>query len=672
MEKHFLDRQTRDGAQLTIEQIAAICPSAITEVQDENTGEIVRKVNFTTLRQLLGDLSVETPHEAYDFTWVGKTAARREAAMPISQTLRPCPEESVDWDTTKNLYIEGDNLQVLKLLQNYYAGQIKMIYIDPPYNTGHDFVYHDDFHQTIDEYEEAAGVRDELGNRFYVNNDSNGRFHSDWCSMIYARLMVTRSLLADDGVICISLDDNEIHNLQKVCDEVFGEKNKVGLFTIMSNPRGSQNSKLVSSVHEYILMYGRNINYLQLKGLGKDEDSLAEFKETDKDGRKYRLLGLRKRGGAWRKEDRPNMFYPIYINPQTGECSLEKNAQFSIEVIPQRPTGELSRWTWGREKFIVEHKVLVGKKVNRAGEGDSWDVFRKDYIDSESGEEKTTKIKTIWDEKETNYQNAKNEIKALFGNSEIFDYPKPTYIVKKLASILYNEEGDIYMDFFSGSATTAQAIMQLCMEDGEKRKFIMVQLPEAIQDEKSEAYKAGYRNICEIGKERIRRAGKMIREQFEAQQKDLFSGEKTTLDTGFRVLKLDDSNFKQVSFAAKDYSQAELAGLIDNIKEDRSDLDLLFDCMLRWGVELSLPIVRSEADHCQILNVNDGDLVACLAPNETITEAVIDAIAAMHPLRIVLRDTAFEEASQKMNIYELFKQRLGWSDDQASKQIRVI
>ena len=654
MEKHFLGRQTRDGAQLTIEQIAAICPSAVTEVQDENTGEIVRKVNFTTLRQLLGDLSVETPHEAYDFTWVGKTAARREAAMPISQTLRPCPEESVDWDTTKNLYIEGDNLQVLKLLQNYYAGQIKMIYIDPPYNTGHDFVYHDDFHQTIDEYEEAAGVRDELGNRFYVNNDSNGRFHSDWCSMIYARLKVAQSLLADDGIIFISIDDNEVDDLKKICNEVFGEDNFVGCagrITKKSNNKGD----FWAPNFDYLLTYTRNKEYAQEFTGGANVDSYNQIEtEGPRAGERYQLVRLYMSSIQNRNPEQR-----FWITCPDGSKVIPPGSTFP----PERPNLGDGIWRWSRTTFeenidkIVIKKVKSSNLLNENHEPAEWNVFTKTYLKDVL--DKASAKPNNFIEGHIN-QIASHELNAL---GIPFDYAKPTTLISYLMKIAQVDADDIILDFFSGSASAAHAVMQLNAEDGGHRKFIMVQLPE-LTDEKSEAYKTGYKNICEIGKERIRRAGKKIKTDNPLTTQDL--------DTGFRVLKLDESNFKQVSFAAKDYSQAELAGLIDNIKEDRSDLDLLFDCMLRWGVELSLPIVRSEADHCHILNVNDGDLVACLAPKETITEAVIDAIAAMHPLRIVLRDTAFEEASQKMNIYELFKQRLGWSDDQASKQIRVI
>ena len=457
---HF---ETPDMTEQNIDKIAALFPNCVTEAADEN-GKLKKAINFELLKQMLSP-DVIDGDESYEFTWVGKKAAIVEANKPTRKTLRPCIEESKKWDTTENLYIEGDNLEVLKLLQESYLGKVKMIYIDPPYNTGNDFIYRDDFDMDIDDYEEGIGHLDEEGNRLFRNTDSNGRFHSDWCSMIYPRLMLARNLLSDDGVIFISIDDNEQENLKKICDEVFGKNNFIGLFTIMSNPRGSQNSKYISSVHEYIMMYCRDEQSFEVRGISKNVESLNEFKETDEDGRKYRLLGLRKRGGAWRKEDRPNMYYSIFVNPTNGRCSLNEDGDYSIEVIPKRPTGELSRWTWGKDKFMQQKELLIGKKVNRSGEEDFWDIFRKDYIDNDDGTEKTTKIKTIWIEKDTNYQNAKNEIKDLFGNSEMFDYPKPIFIVSQLTRFIGYDDNDIILDFFSGSATTAHAVMQLNAEE---------------------------------------------------------------------------------------------------------------------------------------------------------------------------------------------------------------
>ena len=659
-----MDKMKMESANITdmnIEKIAALFPNCITETADED-GKLKKAVNFEMLRQMLSGDVVEGD-EAYEFTWVGKKASIVEANKPIRKTLRPCKEESVNWDTTENLYIEGDNLEVLKLLQESYLGKVKMIYIDPPYNTGNDFIYNDDFKMDSDEYSDEIGEYDEDGNRMFKNTENNGRFHSDWCSMIYSRLMLARNLLSEDGVIFISIDDNEQENLKKICDEIFGISNFIGLFTIMSNPRGSQNSKYISSVHEYIMMYSKNEKNLEIKGISKSDESLSEFKEIDENGRKYRLLGLRKRGGAWRKEDRPNMYYSIFVNPLTGDCSLNNDELHTIEVIPKRPTGELSRWTWGKEKFIAESKILIGKKVNRSSEVESWDIFRKDYIDSDDGIEKTTKIKTIWVEKETNYQNAKNEIKALFDNSEMFDYPKPTYIVMQLAKMLYNEDDDIILDFFSGSATTAHAVMQLNAEDGGHRKFIMVQIPEPC-DEKSEAYKAGYKNICEIGKERIRRAGKKILEEAQketadaAQYGESFEVDKLVykyraLDIGFRVLKIDSTNMTDVYYSPLEINQQMLLEQVENIKPDRTDLDLLFGCLIDWGIPLNMPYVSEEIDGCTVHTYNDGDLIACFDKN--VPESVVKAIARRQPLRAVFRDSCFADSPSKINVGEIFK-----------------
>lgn len=350
-----------------------------------------------------------------------------------------------------NFLLEGDNLHSLKLLEKTHRGKVKIIYIDPPYNTGNkDFKYAD----------------------AYVGSD-DGFIHSKWLSFMNSRLRIAQKLLTNDGAIFISIDDHELSNLTLLCNEIFGEKNFVGLMTLQSNPRGSQNSNFLSYVHEYVLMYAKNIQELCTLGVAKDEESLKEFSEIDPDGRRYRLLGLRKRGGDWKKEDRPNMFFPIYIDPNTSRCSLEKTEQYSIEVIPKRPTGELSRWTWGKDKFLSENECVVGKPVNRKGEPDAWDVFRKDYIDGDDGVEKKTKLKTIWVEKEINYQNARNELKAIFGNSEVFSYPKPTYLIKRLISIIKGNEDAIILDFFAGSGSTGQAVLEMNKEDGGNRRFIL-------------------------------------------------------------------------------------------------------------------------------------------------------------------------------------------------------
>ena len=587
---------------------------------------------------LMGELGMPetTGAEKYELNWVGKKEAKMIARTDVNgKTLVFDAESSCRGDETENLYIEGDNLEVLKLIRQNYYSAVKMIYIDPPYNTGSDFIYNDSFVMEKDISDLGEGLQSESGERFSVNSGSQNRYHANWLSMMYPRLQLAKDLLDDTGVIYISIDDHELDNLLKVCDEIFGAENKIGLMTILSNPRGSQNSRHLSYIHEYILMYAKNANELELKGISKSEDSLSEFNEVDENGRKYRCLGLRKRGGAWRKEDRPNMFYPIYINPENGKCSLDKTSEYTVEVIPKRPTGELSRWTWGKEKFVNEHSLLIGRKVNRSGETDSWDVFRKDYIDSEDGEEKTTKVKTMWLEKETNYQNAKNEIKALFGNSEVFDFPKPTYIMHQLASMMYWEDGDVVLDFFSGSSSTAQAIMNLNSEDGINRRFIMVQWPEEI-NEKSEAYKLGYRTIPEIGKERIRRAGDAIKKD----------NPESNIDTGFKVFKVADTNIKWNSLITSgqiDINQMETTPDTIDFMFGAKDIDIVYEIILRQrDVFLSERIEKLSEIGDRTYLYADAYLI-CLETE--INNTLIDKIAAIDPVpvKFIFRDSAFKD-----------------------------
>ena len=642
---------SRDLVQDNIDAIGQLFPNCLKEVQGED-GKPERGIDFEVLKQELSRSVIEGRPERYEFNWPGKRAASLTANTPIKATLRPCRKESVNFDTTENLYIEGDNLDVLKLLCDNYRGKIKMIYIDPPYNTGNDFIYEDDFAQTGEEYRSISGDYDDQGNRLAKNTTASGRFHTDWLNMMYPRVRIAQKLLSEDGAIFISLDDNEIKNLIKICDEIFGENNRVGLMTIMSNPRGSQNSKYLSNIHEYILMYAKRISHLLLKGISKSENSLEEFRETDDNGRKYRLLGLRKRGGAWRKEERPNMHYPIYVDPVTGRCSLTQDAQFSVTVIPQRPTGELGRWTWGIPKFEKQHDELVGKKINRTGENDAWDIFRKDYIDNADGEEKGTKIKTIWSEKETNYQNAKNEIKDLFGNSEIFDFPKPTYIIKKLASSMGLDDGDYVLDFFSGSATTAQAIIQLNADAGLQSHFIMVQLPEQLNSNTTSGKIATTfckqhklaENICSIGKERIRRAGAKIAAENATTAPNL--------DIGFRVLKLDSSNMTDVYYSPDELKQEDLFGQADNVKEGRTAEDLLFQVMLEKDIPLSSKIETEIVAGKTIFNVAGGYLLACF--DKGVTDEVVTAIAKKHPVHAVFRDAGMATDSTAINFEQIF------------------
>lgn len=596
---------------------------------------------------------MEDAPEAYEFNWVGKQAARAEVLKPIKKTLRPVKEDSVNWDNTQNLYIEGDNLEVLKLLQKSYLGKVKMIYIDPPYNTGNDFVYHDDFAMSADEYAEASGVVDELGNKYIKNMDSNGRFHSDWCSMMYSRLMVARTLLTEDGVIFISIDDNEVENLRKICDEVFGESNKIAQLVIENNPRGRQSDAFFATSHEYLLCYAGNIDSATINGMSLSEKQKAEYKYEDEIGR-YRLLGLRQRGVASLREDRPEMFFPIWVNPEDSSISLTYVEDWE-EVIPKKSDGREGRWMWGKQKCINESNRLVAKLVSTRRE---FDIFVKDYLNKD-GEQRTRKYKTIWSDKILNNQIGTQEVKAILGG-DYMSFPKSTEYIKTIIQT-GTSSSSLILDFFSGSATTAHAVMQLNAEDGGNRQYIMVQLPEK-SPEDSEARKAGYNTIPDIAKERIRRAGKKIKEESPLTTADL--------DTGFRVFRLEEGNYEDVKRSPKDYNQDDLDLFLNNIKADRNDLDLLFGCMLDWGVQLSLPMTQEVVDGKTFYTVNDGDLVACFAEN--VSENVVKAMAEKMPLRVIFRDSCFAQDADKINIYETFKQKLDWSDQEVVKNIRVI
>ena len=625
-----LEKQTTNGNQLNIDALYKLFPSCFTEAPDE-LGHVKRAIDWGKLRELLGDAVEDGEPEVYDFTWVGKRAARREAMAPIRKTLRPCPEESVNWDTTQNLYIEGDNLEVLKLLQNSYMGKVKMIYIDPPYNTGNDFVYHDDFHRTQREEDEEAGVFNEEGERMIKNTESNGKFHSDWCSMIYSRLMVARSLLTEDGVIFISIDDNEVENLRSICDEVFGYSNFVSQFIWKSRQnKDNRNVTGVSIDHEYIMCFSKNANYRAVKGAERKTD---QYSNPDNDPRgPWTSANM---AGLLSADLRPNCHYDL-IDPKTGINYGKPQMGWRYDKNTMSKLIEEDRIIWPSTPEGRPRKKSFLSEITEVLPGYSSIVGTDIYT-----------------------RNATKEVEDLF-KCRYFDFPKPTALIKDFVDQATNKDS-LILDFFSGSATTADAIMQLNSQDGGKRTFVMVQWPEET-DEKSEAYKAGYRNICEIGKERIRRAGKKIKEDSPLTTQDL--------DIGFRVFKCDESNYKNVAFTPSDYSQESLELFVDNIKEDRSDLDLLFDCMLRWGITLDLPMTSTKVDGCKIHNVNEGALVACFEGR--VTEKVIDTICAMEPNKVVFRDSSFEEAAQKMNLFELFKQKLGWEEQEVRNNIRVI
>lgn len=613
-----------------IDKIGAIFPNCITETFDEN-GKPKKAINFEILKQMLSGDVVEGD-ESYEFTWVGKKASIVEANKPIRKTLRPCPEESVDWDSTENLYIEGDNLEVLKLLQESYLGKIKMIYIDPPYNTGHDFIYPDSFVMDNEDYNEGTGYFDENGNVNYrrENSTTAGRYHSDWCSMMYSRIILARNLLSDDGVIFISIDDNELENLIKMANEIFGETNFV-CNLVWQKKTGASDAKGIATITENILVYAKDKRfYAQTFAKNTESYDLKRYRYSDE--------FIEDRG-------------PYYIdNLDRGGLSYSDSLNYGIEcpdgtiTFPNGRTEYVNDgwiWKWSKQKieWARKHKFIEFRKTDKKDSG--WAVCYKNYlkVDNENNPiERAAPHKNLI--LDVLNANAAATMKDLFGTNNYFSYSKPVELIKKVISFVKSEDS-IVMDFFSGSATTAQAIMELNAEDKGNRKFIMVQLAEDI-DSKSEAYKNGYKNICEIGKERIRRAGTKLKEESSHD-----------LDIGFRVLKLDDSNMNDVYYSPAEYSQNLLSMLESNVKSDRTDLDLLFGCLLEWGLPLSLPYSSEQIEGCTIHDYNDGDLIACF--DENVPDSVIKEIAKRKPLRAVFRDSSFADSPSKINVGEIFK-----------------
>ena len=650
-----MELQSADGAQLNLDALYQIAPSCFTEVAAPGTGGVKRVINFDVLRQLLGDNAVEDAPEAYEFNWVGKQAARAEVLKPIEKTLRPVKEDSVDWDNTQNLYIEGDNLEVLKLLQKSYLGKVKMIYIDPPYNTGKDFIYHDDFAMSVDEYAEASDSVDELGNKYIKNMDSNGRFHSDWCSMIYSRLMVARTLLSEDGVIFISIGEKESANLAKIADEIFGTSNRLAFFCWRTDGN-FDNQARIKNCHEYIYLYAKN------------ETQILLPKAIDPN--------IPKDSKIFKQEIRNTI---IKNGPKNPICDVVIPIGFPCEIENFVIKKDSVVWPKYSDDVIIENFKTTNKVVASTGwasRAQLVEFIENDYnpvVDTKGQSTvfvltKTGAIETIKKRGEVSHvisflngmggtQKATADMGEL-GN--YFDYPKPVVLMKYLSK-MYSEKDDIVLDFFSGSATTAHAVMQLNAEDGGNRKFIMVQIPEETPED-SEARKAGYNTIPEIARERIRRAGKKIKEESPLTTADL--------DTGFRVFRLDEGNYEDVKRSPKEFKQDQLDLFLNNIKTDRNDLDLLFGCMLDWGVQLSLPMTQEVVDGKTIYTVNDGDLVVCFAEN--VSEDVVKAMAEKMPLRVIFRDSCFAQDADKINIYETFKQKLDWSDQEVVKNIRVI
>ena len=671
-----LSMESPDMTAQNIDRIAALFPNCITEMLDEEHSTPEKKVykravNFGLLKQMLSP-DVVDGDEAYEFTWVGKKAAIVEANKPIRKTLRPCVAESKDWDTTENLYIEGDNLEVLKLLQESYLGKVKMIYIDPPYNTGNDFIYADDFVRSQEEENEQMGMYDEDENRLFKNTDTNGRFHSDWCSMIYSRLMLARNLLTEDGFIFISVDENEFENMTKISSEVFGRSN---LRNCIAVRRGIKNVQAqfdtlssLSQGHEYILLFSK-----------RTDSRLPKL---------FSVFDEKKKGKwdtFWRGTDRPTMRYELF-----GKC----------------PEKGQWRWEQGRTKQAIKNYEVYLSNYSKEMSIDDY----YSYVLTSSGAK--TDFVRLNDEGTIQYYVPPQEGKLLSdnwmdimmtGTYTVFDTEKSLDIMNRIVGWITKEE-DIILDFFSGSATTAHAVMQLNAEDGGHRKFIMVQLPEKC-DEASEAYKAGYKSICEIGKERIRRVGMKIKDNLEQNGTDIqylhkelkkaptknicgfdvpiiparwSKADETeenrklseSLDIGFRVLKLDDSNMKDVYYAPDDYDQGMLAGLESNIKDDRTDLDLLFGCLIDWGLPLSLPYKSEQLGGCTVHTYNDGDLIACFDTN--IPESVVKEIAQRKPLRAVFRDSGFASSPEKINVFEIFKLYMPEDAGDISKRVRVM
>lgn len=634
--------QSLDVIGSNIKKIQQLFPNCVTERLGKG-GKPELAIDFEKLQAELSNEIIGEGEERYQFTWPDKRVANRLANTPTTMTLRPCREESVDFDHTQNLYIEGDNLDVLKALRETYLGKVKMIYIDPPYNTGNDFVYNDDFAQSRGEFEETSGLFDEEGNQtidpMQRNTESNGRFHTDWLNMIYPRLKVARDLLSDDGVIFISIDDNEVENLRKVCDEIFGEQNFITSIIIRANSRG-QTYNQIAKTHEYILVYSKT-STAELFDLEKDMEK-SDLNLKDDIGA-FNIRELRNRNPKFGKHNRPGLFYPIYVNPNVIDrdgfhsISLNKDDEYCIEVFPYNSMGKESCWRWGKTKFEINcsENTLRSNIVAKEKSSGGYNIYEK-Y-------RKTTyKPKSIWDDNIFLTETGTVKLKELGFNGE-FDFPKPTDLVKRCLS-LSTQEDDTVLDFFSGSATTAHAVMQLNAEDGGNRKFIMVQLPEKT-DEKSEAYKAGYKNICEIGKERIRRAGKKIKED----NKDKEGIEK--LDTGFRVLKLDSSNMEDVYYTPQEFTMQSLFN--ENVKADRTGEDLLFQVMLDLGIELSAKIETQQIAGKTVYLVDDNYLIACF--DRDVTEAAITEIAKRHPIYFVMRDVSAANDNVIDNFEQLFE-----------------
>ena len=610
-----LKMTTADGVQDNVEKIALLFPNCVTETRDNNTGRLVHKVDFDKLRQELSISIVSDREERYQFTWPDKSKAILLANAPVNAALRPCREESVDFDNTKNLYIEGDNLDVLKCLKETYLHQVKMIYIDPPYNTGNDFVYEDDFAESAEEYRSRSGQFDEQGNRLVTNTESNGRFHTDWLNMIYPRLKVARNLLTEDGVIFISIDDHEVDNLKKVCNEIFGEKNFIAQLVWERAYSPKNDARFISNSHDYILMFARSINDFTIGRLERTEEANARYSNPDNDPR-----------GDWKPSD-------MSVKTYSADCDYPITTPSGRVVEP--PAGRC--WSLSPKAFgerLRDNRIWFG------ADGNSVPCIKRFLSELKYDGMAPTSI--LFYKEVGHSQEGAKEVVSLFGDKGVFDGPKPVRLLQRLITLANLKDDSIVLDFFSGSATTAHALMKNNAEKDTHCKFILVQLPEEVSDTKKDQ---GYKNICEIGKERIRRAGKKIKEESPLTTQNL--------DTGFRVLKLDSTNMEDIYYSPSDINQANLFSLVDNVKPDRTSEDLLFQVMLELGATLDSKIEHSLIDGKTVWNVADGYIVACF--DKGVTDDVVKVIAKMQPQYAVLRDTSMANDSTATNFEQIFK-----------------
>ena len=632
MELNKMDGMSMNIEQTEMEKLKSVFPQCFAE----------GKLDIDKLLGLCGEY-IDNDFEKYKFEWKGKMDSLKLAQKRSTGTLRPRKAESVNFDETQNLYIEGDNLEVLKLLQTAYYNKIKMIYIDPPYNTGNDFVYEDDFADPMARYKEVTSQTTKS------NPETMGRYHTNWLNMMYPRLRLASNLLKEDGVIFISIDDNEAHNLKKLCDEVFGEENFVADMSVVNNLKGRNDKKYIARANERLLMYVKSMEFEE-HGLSLDASVVSEYKESDNNG-KFRLLELRKRGGPDTRKERPNMYYPFYVNPESGKVSLEQSEFYSVEALPVKSNGDDGRWRWGRETAAKNIDYLFGKQV-----GNKYNIYEKDYLEDGDGARRV-RPKSVLAGAAYSTDVATKEYRAIMGRVE-FSNPKPVAMIKDLIEYATNpNEESVILDFFSGSATLAHAVMQLNAEDGGKRRFICVQIPELCEED-TDAYKEGYRNLCEIAEERLRRTGKKILE--ENAQTELSDEEKKPLDVGFKVFKLDDSNLKiwdgtPVEDKQVDLFYERLNSMIDTVKDDRTDMDVVYEVMLKMGIPLDVEVQYMEIGNKIAYIVGDFILMICLAND--ITAEDIENMAQYAPAKIICAEAGFADDSALSNAHYILKDR---------------